>query len=360
MTNAACGVNLRSDGLGWWLALGEADAIGVDGGVLSALGLEETHRGSDTEDTEDTVPFEGPAGAALGRARDPRNPDDPGDSHDAVTGNWILSTASERQEDSYGNAGSHTESQHLKLSACFALPLTPQEPNVSTPPLGTMPGIFRRKRAHKPSGTRPKAHAQLGAAASPGQATAGGASFSLCDPMSFHALAFANGFHMAPSLMMAHETHWAQSQAALKYAASAQRYASQHNYPLLQCGPVVTAAQLPEPYRQCFFPLHYQAHQNLQLKAQSKAQIIEATSPSHPAQDQNARGTTGGGGGSAGTSGLGHAEGSAGARGKLQQEPQPQRPHASRVIDDDRAATNAKPERDVIAQVHPSARARKE
>jgi len=128
----------------------------------------------------------------------------------------------------------------------------------------------------------------------------------------------------------------------------------------LQCGPVVTAAQLPEPYRQCFFPLHYQAHQNLQLKAQSKAQIIEATSPSHPAQDQNARGTTGGGGGSAGTSGLGHAEGSAGARGKLQQEPQPQRPHASRVIDDDRAATNAKPERDVIAQVHPSARARKE
>jgi hypothetical protein len=339
----------RSDGSGLWLALSEAEAIGVDGGVLSALGLEETHRGSDTEGTEDTVPFEGRAGEAL-KASDPRNPDDTGDSHGADTGNWILTTAFEGQEDRYENAGAHTESQHLKRSACFAQPLTPQEPNVSTPPLGTMPGIIRRKRAHKPSGTRPKAHAQHGAAASPGQATAGRASFSLCDPMSFHALAFANGFHMASSLVMAHGTHWAQQ--------SAQRYDSQRNYPHLQRGPA--DAQLPEAvpetYRQRFFPEHYQVDQILQLKAQSKAQSIKATSPSHPAQDKNAQGTTGGGGGSAGTNGgcLGHGEGSEGAPGKLRQEPPSQWPRASRVIDDDRAATNANPERHVIAQVHPS------
>jgi hypothetical protein len=285
---------------GWWLSLSEADAIGVDGGVMSALGLEETHQGSDTEDTEDTVVFEGQAGAALGETSDRTNPEDPGDSHGADTGNWILAT--ERQEDSYGNAGAHRESQQLKRPACFVLPLPPQEPDVFTPPLGTMPGIIRRKRANKPSGTRPKAHhAQHGAAASPGQTTAVGASFSICDPMSFHALAWANGFHMASSLVMAHETHWAQSQAALKYAASAQRYDSPRIFPHLQCGPVVTAAQLPEavpePYRQCFFSPHNQAHQNLQLKAQSKAQSIEATSPSHLAEDKNARETTGGGGG---------------------------------------------------------------
>jgi len=337
MTPASChGVMSSSDSARWWLSLDgesdEADAFEFDAsGALSAIaiGLEEV--GQDREKdwsaialeeanmgvgAAEDVLVEGINGTVAGTQGDPCNTVNRSDSHSADMGSSILATESHEDKGSvHSAAGAHTTREI-------------QAPT----PLGMLPRSIRRKNVRRSSGTSRKKSAAHGPPPVPWN---GSGTMPLPFPP-----AGASGLHipiMAASLVIARETHWAQSQLALQYAACAQMYEnSLRNYPHMQRGPAALhGSQTPmvmlEPYQHCFFPPHYHVHHHLQIKGQRKAKSTATTSPWHPDQDKQAEG--------GGCSGPGEEE--PGVRGK----------QLPSTAEDVRASTDVQPQHTVIAQV---------
>ena len=322
----------------WWLSFDasvEVDAFEFDGsGARSAIGPEQAgldwsaivleEENMDVGAVEDMLIN----GTAEGEKGETCNAVDRSDSHSADMVSSFLAT--ERHEDKDSAAGARTM----------------REPQAPTP-LGMLPrSSTKRKNVRRSSGTSRKNSAAHVPALVPWN---GSGTMPLAYPFP---PAGASGLQipiMTASLVIAHETHWAQSQLALQYAACAQLYEnSLRNYPHMSPGPVAlqgsqrqTPMAMLEPYRHCFFSPTYHVHQQPQTKGQRKEKCTATTIPRHPDQGKQAEGA--GRGGCSGSE-----EKGSGVRGKRRQLSTAENVHAS---------TNVQSQQRVIAQVKACARA---
>ncbi len=337
---------MSSDSTGWWLSFGnesgEAAEFEFDAsGALSATGHVPAQASPESEKDSSAIALgdvtmdigavedmlvEGLNGTAAG---DQCNAEDRREAHSADMGSSNLATERHEDKDSlHSAAGAHTTRGPQALT-----------------PLGMLPRSIRRKNVRRSSGTSRKHSAVHGPAVVPWNGS--GNTMPLpCPPAGASRLQIPI---MAASFVIARETHWAQSQWALQYATCAQLYENGlRSYPHIKRGPAaLQGPQTPmavfEPYRHCFFPPHYNVHQQPQTRGQRKAKITATTRPQHPDQDKQAEG--GGGGGCSGP-----GEETSGVRGKRQQL------LASSTAQDVHASTNVQPQRNVIAQVKACAR----